>query len=70
MFGGFSQACFDAYHAIIPRLEPYYKQRQKLYLLFHQLNHALLFGGGGYRSSAMANMKNLVSFVQSTQTEQ
>lgn len=64
MFGGFSSAFFEAYHAVIPRLEPHYRQRQDLYKLFHQLNHAAMFGMGGYGSSAMSNCKQLLSFAQ------
>lgn len=68
MFGGFSSRCFEAYHKVIPRLQPHYEERQQLYLLYHQLNHAYLFGGGGYRSTAMRIMKELVAFVRQAKT--
>lgn len=36
MFGGFTGEFFDAYHKIIPRCEPHYNERIKLYELYHQ----------------------------------
>lgn len=51
MFGGFSQRFYDAYAEINP-LEPEWQQRNKLYRLYHILNHYYLFGGG-YRSQAI-----------------
>ena len=36
MFGGFTQDFFDAYHEAIPRTEPYYNERLRLYELYHQ----------------------------------
>ncbi|UYV81823.1 hypothetical protein LAZ67_20002625 [Cordylochernes scorpioides] len=38
MFGGFSHDFFDAYHQLIPK-EQGFENRQKLYELFHYLNH-------------------------------
>ena len=38
MFGGFSNRFYDAYHDVIPQ-EMGFAARQKLYLLFHYLNH-------------------------------
>lgn len=57
MFGGFSADFWDAYHEVIPKLQPYYDERQQLYQLYHQLNHAALCASflpfaersGGYR---------------------
>lgn len=47
-FGGFTKDCFDAYHEVIPKLEPYYEQRLVSVSMFtgwrirrtHQLNFA------------------------------
>lgn len=36
MFGGFTAEFFDAYHKVIPRVEPHYNERIKLYELYHQ----------------------------------
>ncbi|CEL57075.1 Ketosamine-3-kinase OS=Homo sapiens GN=FN3KRP PE=1 SV=2 [Rhizoctonia solani AG-1 IB] len=54
MFGGFSAAFYDKYHALRPKSEPVeeYDQRLKLYQLFHYLNHTVLFGRG-YSNQAM-----------------
>jgi protein-ribulosamine 3-kinase len=64
LFGGFTKACFDAYHQVIPRMEPHYEERQQLYLLYHQLNHVYLFGGDGYRNGAKTTMQNLLAFAE------
>ncbi|ETS61915.1 hypothetical protein PaG_04025 [Moesziomyces aphidis] len=61
MFGGFTQDFFDAYHEVMPKTEPYYDQRVRLYELYHHLNHTLMFQGG-YRSGAVAIMKSLIDF--------
>lgn len=45
LFGGFSQRFFDAYHEAFP-LPAGWKQRNRLYQLYHILNHYFLFGGG------------------------
>lgn len=45
LFGGFSQYFFDAYNEVFP-LPNDWKQRNKLYQLYHILNHYYLFGGG------------------------
>ena len=44
MFGGFSKQFYDAYHQEWP-IDKGYTHRKKLYLLYHTLNHANLFGG-------------------------
>jgi fructosamine-3-kinase len=44
LFGGFSQRFFDAYNDIFP-LPDGWKERNKLYQLYHILNHYYLFGG-------------------------
>uniref|UniRef100_V5F261 protein-ribulosamine 3-kinase n=1 Tax=Kalmanozyma brasiliensis (strain GHG001) TaxID=1365824 RepID=V5F261_KALBG len=61
MFGGFTRDFFDAYHAVIPRTEPYYNERLRLYELYHHLNHLLMFRGG-YRSGAVSIMRSLIQF--------
>ncbi|EPQ30104.1 uncharacterized protein PFL1_02221 [Pseudozyma flocculosa PF-1] len=63
MFGGFTNDFFEAYHAVLPRCQPYYDERIKLYELYHHLNHALMFGGS-YRGGAVSIMKSLVSFAE------
>ncbi len=44
MFGGFSQRFYAAYYEAFP-LRPDWKERNRLYQLYHILNHYLLFGG-------------------------
>ncbi len=51
MFGGFSQRFFDSYNEVNP-LPPDWRDRNRLYQLYHILNHYYLFGGG-YRSQAL-----------------
>jgi protein-ribulosamine 3-kinase len=48
-------------------MEPHYDQRQDLYRLYHQLNHAFMFGGS-YRSSAVSTMKDLLVWADSHNT--
>jgi fructosamine-3-kinase len=43
MFGGFDQACFDAYHEIRPA-HPAIAATMEIYSLYHYLNHLNLFG--------------------------
>lgn len=38
MFGGFTRDFYNSYHELIPKA-PGFEKRQKLYLLFHYLNH-------------------------------
>jgi fructosamine-3-kinase len=45
LFGGFSEAFYDAYQAAWP-LDAGYEERKHLYNLYHVLNHFNLFGGG------------------------
>lgn len=61
MFGGFSNAFYSAYHDKIPKA-PGFAQREKLYQLFHYLNHWNHFGGG-YRDSSIRTMKDLLTDV-------
>jgi fructosamine-3-kinase len=52
LFGGFPNAFFKGYAQGWP-LEPGARRRVPLYNLYHQLNHANLFGGGyGHRAQA------------------
>ncbi|OCB89541.1 fructosamine kinase PKL/CAK/FruK [Sanghuangporus baumii] len=62
IFGGFGSAFFNKYHELHPKAEPVnqYDLRVDLYELFHYLNHALLFGGGGYAASASQKMDRLL----------
>lgn len=61
MFGGFGAKFLKEYHDLVPKTEPLdeYEDRVKLYELYHHLNHHALFGGG-YRSGAVAIMKDLI----------
>ncbi|XP_071448953.1 ketosamine-3-kinase-like [Hetaerina americana] len=59
MFGGFTSKFHDAYHKIIPKT-PGFELRQKLYVLFHQLNHWNHFGSG-YRQSSLSIMRTLLA---------
>ncbi|GAC93870.1 fructosamine-3-kinase [Pseudozyma hubeiensis SY62] len=68
MFGGFTQDFFDAYHEVIPRTEPYYNERLRLYELYHHLNHLLMFRGG-YRSGAISIMRSLIRFCDKVDAE-
>ncbi len=52
MFGGFSSRFFDAYNAAFP-LDAAWRERNKLYQLYHILNHYYLFGGG-YGAQALS----------------
>jgi fructosamine-3-kinase len=63
---GFSQAFYDAYHAVHPRSEPHYDQRIRLYELYHHLNHALMFGGG-YTGGALRIMDELADWAEGVQ---
>lgn len=58
MFGGFNSSFYSAYHEKIPKA-PGFAERNQLYQLFHYLNHWNHFGGG-YRSSSLRIMKNLL----------
>jgi len=58
MFGGFSQEFYTAYHALIPRA-PGFRNRQKLYKLFHQLNHWTMFGES-YKPASIKIMQQLL----------
>jgi protein-ribulosamine 3-kinase len=51
MFGGFSNRFFSAYNEVNPLPEGWGK-RNKIYQLYHILNHYYLFGGG-YRKQAL-----------------
>ena len=51
MFGGFSQRTYDAYQEFWP-LEKGWQERNKLYQLYHVLNHFYLFGGF-YKNQAL-----------------
>jgi fructosamine-3-kinase len=58
LFGGVPQAFFDGYSDEWP-LSPGHKQRINLYNLYHLLNHANLFPGGGYHRRAQATVTAL-----------
>lgn len=60
MFGGFGSTFMNEYHKLCPKTEPIeeHEDRVKLYELYHHLNHHAIFGGG-YKSGAMAIMRDL-----------
>ncbi|KAG7099588.1 hypothetical protein E1B28_001418 [Marasmius oreades] len=63
IFGGFSESFFTEYHRQLPKTAPeeQYDLRGDLYELYHYLNHTVLFGAGGYASSAMQKMDRLLN---------
>lgn len=63
MFGGFSYEFYDEYHQVHPRSSPYYDERQKLYELYHHLNHTYMFGGS-YKHGAMGIMRSLIAWAE------
>jgi fructosamine-3-kinase len=58
LFGGFSGRFFDAYNEVNP-LPSGWRERNKLYQLYHILNHYHLFGGG-YGSQALHVAKRFI----------
>lgn len=58
LFGGFPAAFFRGYEREWPRPDGH-RLRQKLYDLYHLLNHANLFGGG-YWGQAQSLITELV----------
>uniref|UniRef100_S4R4B8 protein-ribulosamine 3-kinase n=1 Tax=Petromyzon marinus TaxID=7757 RepID=S4R4B8_PETMA len=58
MFASFSSTFYSSYHALIPKSQGFGK-RQKLYQLFHYLNHWNHFGTG-YRGSSISTMRGLL----------
>mgnify|MGYP004701753151 CR=1 FL=1 len=58
MFGGFSQQFYDAYQEAYP-LPSDWRERNRLYQLYHILNHYYLFGGS-YRSQALQIAKSYI----------
>ncbi len=56
MFGGFPQRVYDSYIEVNP-LPSDWQQRNKLYQLYHVLNHYYLFGGG-YLNQALLIAKS------------
>lgn len=57
MFGGFPPRFYQAYHEIIPK-EPGFEERQKIYRLYHTLNHYYLFGDS-YRGECINLIKGI-----------
>ncbi len=61
MFGGFSPEFYSAYETEWS-LDPGYRLRKQLYILYHTLNHFNIFGGG-YGSQADSIINGLVSHL-------
>lgn len=57
LFGGFSEEFYDSYQANFP-LQPGWKKREKLYRLYHVLNHLNLYGSG-YLSEAESLIREI-----------
>ena len=58
MFGGFSERFYAAYNEMYP-LPSDWKSRNRLYQLYHVLNHYYLFGGS-YKSQALQLAKSFL----------
>ncbi len=58
LFGGFSPRVWAAYQEMLP-LQDGWKERNRLYQLYHVLNHYYLFGGS-YRSQAIHIVKHFL----------
>lgn len=56
LFGGFSSRVYDAYNEVYP-LPSDWQERNKVYQLYHVLNHYFLFGGF-YKQQAMDIMRH------------
>jgi len=56
MFGGFSKRFYDSYNEVFP-LKSDWQERNKLYQIYHILNHYHLFGGS-YGSQALRGAKS------------
>ena len=73
MFGGFNKDFYDSYHSLIPKSHGF-ETRQKLYTLFHYLNHWYDFKiiikkiiicyrnhfGSSYQQQSISLMKELI----------
>jgi fructosamine-3-kinase len=59
LFGGFAEAFYEAYAALLPSA-PGAGTRNRLYQLYHVLNHANLFGGG-YTAQAARMIDELLA---------
>lgn len=59
LFGGFSQDFYDSYQKQYP-LQPGWEKREKIYRLYHVLNHLNLFGSG-YLAEAESLMRDIGS---------
>lgn len=58
-FGGFSKRFYDAYDEAWP-MRPGWDKRVRWYRWYHELNHAVLFGGS-YLRQAQATLRQLLS---------
>ena len=57
LFGRFPQTFYEVYHEVNP-VESGYRQRKKIYQLYHLLNHLNLFGRS-YLGSVAAVLEEL-----------
>ena len=62
LFGGFGEQFYKAYEAAFP-VDKGYRQRKKLYQLYHILNHYHLFGGG-YGQQVGSLMQELLPCIK------
>ncbi|GMR47498.1 hypothetical protein PMAYCL1PPCAC_17693 [Pristionchus mayeri] len=59
MFGGFGVSYTKGYDKILPRRHGWH-DRRFLYLLYHNLNHWLHFGGGSYRATSLSLIHSIL----------
>lgn len=57
---GFDARFWEAYHAARPA-QPGAAMRRQLYTAYHILNHAVMFGGGGYSTQARSLLEQLAA---------
>lgn len=62
IFGGFTDSFYQEYHRLIPQ-QPGFEKRQRLYQLYHYLNHLNLFGSG-YLENCLEIVEYLLEHVE------
>jgi len=59
MFGGYTDAFYEAYHQKIPKAEGF-EARQELYQLYHYVNQLNLFGDPHVRTKCVEIMRRML----------
>lgn len=62
LFGGFTEACFEAYHLVLPKAEGF-ETRQKLYQVYHRLNLLGTFGNLAEGEAAKTLMQEVLTLL-------